>query len=379
MAGKLATALDDALRDVVERGIIIGADIAVVRNGVALYRKAWGWQDRELGRAMSSGAIFRYASLTKAIVSATALRLGECGVIALDAPVARYLPEFLPSLPSGERPVIRITHLLSHTAGLSYGFLQDPDGPYRRAGVSDGLDGPGISNEDNLRRIASVPLFYSPGSRWGYSVASDVLGAVIERVTQSDLASVVRALVTEPLRMYATSFQPDDRKRICTPYRDGDPVASRMADEENISVGSGVARFVPDRAWIPGTGYSGGAGLFGNVDDYVRFLETIRLGGAPILSRESTRLMTSSATGDLAVLPPGPGWGFGLGVAVLNDPTEAEVPHAVGTWHWSGAYGNCWFVDPVAELTVVLLTNTAFAGMAGNVPDVIRKIIYREL
>lgn len=378
MRTRLQNKLDDMFMSYVEQHILVGADIAVIHDGEQIYRRSWGWKDRENAVRMTSGSIFRYASLTKIIVSAVALRLNELRIINLDAPVTRYLPDFRPALLSGETPGITVRQLMTHMAGLTYGFLQEQDGSYRRAGVSDGLDGAGISNAENIRRISSLPLSYTPGERWGYSVATDVLGAVLEGATENDLETLVRHYVTRPLEMENTNFMPCGWEKVAIPYRDGTPTPVRMQADEWIAVGpESAAHFEPYRACAAGTGNSGGAGLFGTVDDYVRFLEAIRRRGNPILTAASVQELITNAVGSLNVTPPGPGWGFGLGVAVLLDPVLAHTPQAKGTWHWSGAYGNYWFVDPIRKLTVVMLTNTAFAGMAGEVPDNLRDCVYK--
>ena len=196
MRTRLQNKLDDMFMSYVEQRILVGADIAVIHDGEQIYRRSWGWKDRENAVRMTSGSIFRYASLTKIIVSAVALRLNELRIINLDAPVTRYLPDFRPALLSGETPGITVRQLMTHMAGLTYGFLQEQDGSYRRAGVSDGLDGAGISNAENIRRISSLPLSYTPGERWGYSVATDVLGAVLEGATENDLETLERSKKT---------------------------------------------------------------------------------------------------------------------------------------------------------------------------------------
>ncbi len=125
--------------------------------------------------------------MSKAIVAAAALALTERGKLSLDDPAARFLPDFRPRLKDGTTPDLLVRHLLTHTSGLTYGFVQRPDHPYHRAGVSDGMDQPGLSMEENLRRIASVPLEFAPGTAWGYSVSMDVLGAVIARANGTTL------------------------------------------------------------------------------------------------------------------------------------------------------------------------------------------------
>ena len=116
--------------------------------------------------------------------------------------------------------------------------------------------------------------------------------------------------------------------------------------------------------------------MVGTAPDFLAFLEALRMGGAPLLKPESVEALTTNAIGDLRVNAVGPGWGFGLGVAVLKDPELAESPESAGTWRWGGAYGHSWFVDPVRRLSVVALTNTAVAGMNGPYPEAIRDAVY---
>ena len=169
---------------------IVGAVVLASQDGKPVYRRAAGFIDRETARPMPADAIFRFSSLTKPIVAVAALALIDAGRAALDQPTTDWLPDFRPRLPDGSIPVITIGHLLTHTAGLSYGF-QEPRGAqrYLAAGVSDGLDQPGLDLAENLRRVTTVPLSFSPGAGWAYSVATDVLGDIVglERVHVPDL------------------------------------------------------------------------------------------------------------------------------------------------------------------------------------------------
>jgi CubicO group peptidase (beta-lactamase class C family) len=332
--------------------------------------------DREAGQPMREDTVFRLASMTKPIVSVAALSLVEKGRLALDAPVTRYLPGFQPKLPDGSTPVITIRQLMTHTAGLSYGFLQPPDGPYRRAGISDGLDQPGLAMEENLRRIASVPLSYPPGTGWGYSVATDVLGAVLEQAAGAPLPEITRQLVTAPLGMTHSGFAVADPGRLAKPYADATPRPERMRPEQQLPFGEGVISFAPGRVFDPASFPSGGAGMVGTAGDFLRLLESLRRGGAPVLSPDSVRLLTTNAVGDLPVQAAGPCWGFGLGVSVLLDPATAGTPQSAGTWQWGGVYGHSWFVDPAQRLTVVAMTNTAVEGMSGAFPRAVRDAVY---
>ena len=176
-----------------------------MQDGQLAHFKAYGQADREAGRAMQDDAIFRLASITKPIVTAAAMRMIELGKIALDTPVTDILPDFKPKLPDGSAPTITIRHLLTHTAGLSYDFLQPENGPYNTIKVSAGIDGD-ITMEENLGRMVQAGLTFPPGAMWLYSVAIDVLGAILAKVEGTDVEGVVQKYVTGPLQMKDTSF-----------------------------------------------------------------------------------------------------------------------------------------------------------------------------
>jgi CubicO group peptidase (beta-lactamase class C family) len=199
----------------------------------------------------------------------------------------------------------------------------------------------------------------------GYSLATDVLGGVIERVAGASLAEVVERTVTAPLNMRDTAFSVRDRSRLVTPYADATPQPIRMSDPHPLPFEGGAIRFSPSRILDPASYPSGGTGMAGTAPDVLVFLEALRRGGEGILRAETVRSMTTNVTGDLPTLL-GPGWRFGLGVAVLKDPAAAQSPQGAGTWSWGGVYGHHWFVDPVNALSVVVLTNTLVDG-AGEV------------
>lgn len=356
---------------------LVGAVLLVLEDGDIRFARAAGYADREAGRLLQQEAIFRLASLTKPIVSAAVLRLVEQGEIRLADPVTRYLPDFRPRLADGSEPVITLHHLLTHTAGLRYGFLQPADGPYLAAGISDGLDAPGRRFADNLARIAAIPLSYAPGTNWGYSVALDVLGAALEVATGDSLPVLIRRLVTGPLGMNDTAFSCRDEERLAVAYGDGPEAPIRLSGTAVIPfAGAAGIRVTPDRYADPDSFPSAGAGMLGTAGDFARFLEAIRGGGTPILEPESVAQMMRGQIGDLRVDIRDPGWSFGYGWAVLQDPLAAASPQHTGTIGWGGVYGHSWFVDPAARLTVIGLTNTAVAGMTGAFPLAVRDAIY---
>lgn len=173
-------ALDRAVDKALSEQRIVGCTVMLSENGRPVHIRSAGLADREAGVPMRPGTWMRYASISKPFTTVAALRLMDMGRLTAGDPVTRWLPGFTPAMPDGRRPVITIDQLMSHLAGLDYPFNQPPDGPYARAGVSDGIGDTGITLAENLRRIASVPLDRMPGTRWRYSVATDVLGAVIE-------------------------------------------------------------------------------------------------------------------------------------------------------------------------------------------------------
>ncbi|WP_437737467.1 serine hydrolase domain-containing protein [Sorangium sp. So ce1335] len=367
--------LDAVIDAATAEGRIVGTVVFVARDGEVVYRRAAGFVDREAGIRMREDAVFRLASMTKPVVSAAALALVDAGALGLDDPVTKWLPEFAPRLADGRPATITVRHLLTHTAGLNYTFGEPEGGPYHRARVSDGLDQPGLSLEENLARIAQAPLLFEPGTAWNYSLATDVLGGVVAKAGGAPLPDVVRRLVTGPLGI-DLAFTVADPQRLAIPYGDASPRPARMADPQAVSLGPAKVTFSPSRALDPRSYPSGGAGMVGTAADYVRFLEALRTGGGKILRPETAAAMTSNQIGKLRVPLLGEAWGFGFGVAVLTEPEQGAAPSAVGTWQWSGAYGHHFWVDPGAKLTVVVLTNTAFAGMVGEFPDAIRRAVH---
>jgi len=379
-----ATLIQNGLDAVLDKAIadreIVGGVLSVSLHGQRVYERAVGYADRESQQSTKLDTVFRWASLTKPLMAALTLALTERGVIALEDPVTRFLPEFLPRTADGKTPQITVRHLLTHTAGLTYKlFEKGSDGPYHRANVSDGMDQPGLSIQENLRRIVSAPLAYTPGTSWGYSVSTDVLGEYLARAAATPLPTLMRSLVTEPLGAIDSGFTvaKQDRPRLATAYGDGEHEPVRMGAHHLTAFGESTISYAPDRMFNPDSYPSGGGGMSGTAQDFMRFLEGMRTGGAPILSGASIAQLSTVKPGDFEVTIPG--WKWALGWPVLVDPTRTRTPQSPGSWLWGGVYGNSWFVDPRRELSVVLLTNTAVAGMVGALPDAIRDAIYRAL
>ncbi len=376
----LARRLDAVIDAAVSGDRLVGTVVVVARHGQIVYRRAAGLADREAAKPMQQDTIFRLASLSKSVVSVAAMRLVELGQLDLNASVTDWLPDFRPRLANGETPTITIRHLLTHTAGLTYGFREPPNSPYHQFVTSDGMDHSGVSLEDNLRRIASAPLTSPPGRVWQYSIATDVLGAVLQKAGGDTLPAVVQQLVGDPLEWRDTGFHVTETDRLAVPYADAAPSPVRMRGHTTLPHAlGGAVHFNPDRALDPTAYPSGGAGMVGTADEFCALLESLRVGrerGASVLLGDTIRQMTSPQIG-LRSASDGPGWGFGFGWAVLIDPELAATPQSLGTFHWNGAYGNSWFVDPIKELSVVALTNTTFEGMSGAFTTDLRDAVYR--
>lgn len=374
----LKSRLDCVIAQAIQSQRLIGAVVMVALHGEVVYHQAAGFADRESRQPMTENTLFRLASVSKPIVTTAAMTLITQGKLALDDNIETVLPQFRPVLPDGQPARITVRQLLSHTAGLSYRFFEpDENGPYARAGVSDGMDSSSISLAENLRRLSDVPLLYTPGTSWGYSLAVDVLGAVLEQVCKQPLAEVVKTQLTDPLSMHDTGFFAHDPARLATPYVSDVPQPHRLREGEKVAAFDNTVgiEYSPSRALDAQAYPSGGAGMVSSAADVLKMLEMLRLGGAPLISSALVDEMGRDQTRG-AELPESPGLGFGLGFSVLRDPQAAASPESTGTWRWGGAYGHSWFVDRTAGLSVVALTNTLYEGMSGAFVTELRDAVY---
>lgn len=375
--GSSANAIDGAIEQALREKRLVGAVVLVAQGGEIVYHRAAGMADREAGKPMALNTLFRLASVSKPIVSTVALALMAQGAMRLDDPITRWLPNFRPRLADGTTPLMTLRHLMTHTAGLSYRFFQPEGGFYARLGVSDGMDEASVSLQENVRRIACAPLLAPPGAAWRYSIATDVLGAAIEQASGLPLAQAVKKWVTGPLAMTDTDFLAVDPARLAAAYADhpGEPRRLRQPDRLPFIDGSAGFHLSPARALDPQAYASGGAGMVGSAEDFLRLLETLRQGGGQVLPAEWVTALTTNQIGDLP-MPFWPGRGFGLGITVLKDPVAAQTPESVGSWRMGGTYGHSWFVDPVRQLSVVAFTNTALEGMSGAFVGEICQAVY---
>lgn len=377
---ELKKELDPVIAAAVASEQIVGTSILVVQYGKTLFEYQGGWANREDKKPVTEQTLFRLASMTKPITSAATMALLEKGILELDAPITRWLPSFTPKTPDGRIANITLRHLLTHTSGLSYGFLTADNEPYHSAGVSDGLDETVLSLQENLQRLATVPLMFNPGNSWCYSLATDVLGAILEQACQQPLPQIIEQYITRPLGMKDTTFYVQEIDRLTNAYADsiepGGPARRMQAADQVLVTDFGPIHYAPGRITNKQAYPSGGAGMVGTARDYLRFLEAIRRGGAPILKPASVKLLTEDAVKDFAVDTLGPGCGFGMGFGVIRDSETAATPRFAGSYGWDGAYGTSMFVDPEIGLSVIMLTNTAFAR---EFPISVTRAIYNAL
>ncbi len=363
--------LDHVLEQYVTDSKLPGWSLLVSRNGSVAHRSLGGLRDVEAGEPVRDDTIFRIYSMTKPITSVAVMMLFEQGAFELTDPVSKFLPEFADVRVwdggSDLRPVtvpatepIRIWHLLTHTSGLTYGFhhAHPVDALYRKAGYEWGAPRD-VDLAGAVRAYASMPLLFQPGREWNYSVATDVLGRLVEVVAKAPLDEALHAMVLEPLGMRDTFFRlPDDRRdRLAALYlpKPGGGLV------RNDTMGEGVVN-----PWW----FSGGGGLSSTVDDYHRFTQFLlgrgELDGTRLLGDRTARYMTRNhlpggvdlkAFGrPLFAESPFDGVGFGLGFAVNLDPVATHTLGSAGEFNWGGAASTSFWVDPAEDLTVVFMT-----------------------
>ncbi len=374
----LAQRIEAVNQQAIAEGRIVGSVVLVARQGTTIYAGASGYADLERQRPMQRTTQFRLSSVSKPYITLAAMRMLEQQRLSLDDTVSRWLPWFTPALADGRRPAITLRHLLTHTAGLDYRFKQPANGVYRRLGIRDGMENSSLTLEQNLRLLADAPLQAEPGGEFRYSLAIDVLGAVLEQVAAEPLLAVFEQWVGQPLGLNNTGFYAPEANNLATAYYNAEPQPAAMYDGFLLRLPEPFGfdvEFAPSRALDRRAYPSAGAGMVGDADDVLRLVETLREGMDGVLLPATAALMHQPHVGAEAEIQ-GPGWGFGFGGAVLVDAALAATPQNNGTLQWGGVYGHSWFCDPLAQLSVVALTNTAIEGMSGLYPQQIRDAVY---
>lgn len=367
----------------VRDGKLPGANLMISRQGQVVLKASIGFADRESQTALSFDHLFRLYSMTKPVASVLALQQIEAGLYELDTPVGRFLPEYSEPLvfdPEGRaresRARMTIRHLLTHTAGFSAVWNEDAVAElYRERGVVEHLpneyENAPASLADFYLRVSPLPLLHDPGARRTYGVSNDVQGVLVERAAGSDLASILRSGLLGPLGMRDTSF--------CVSGHDLDRFASLYAYGEDgglnrVEKGHETAYECP----VALASLSGG--LVGAISDYWRFAEALHRGGvldqARILSRESVELLFAPQPdvdeGDSWI--PGAEWGLGL--AIVTDPSKSERTEVKDNVYWSGAANTSFWIDPSNELVALIFTQVRGSHPGFSIQTDFRNRVY---
>lgn len=363
----------------IAEGALPGALTLIWRHGEIAHKSLLGAIDLARGTAMREDAIFRLYSMTKPVTVVALLMLLEEGRIGLDDPIARFIPGFADlKLADGRVPdrAITVLDLLRHTAGFTYGFHNRTpiDAAYRAQKIAE-MDTEG-GLPAMIAQMEKLPLEYSPGDRWIYSVATDIAGYLVELISGRPYADFVRENILGPLGMRDTDFHvpeaKQDRFAACYMFRDS---KLDLFDDSRKST-----FFAPPKL------QSGGGGLVGTAADYLRFCRMLlgkgSLDGVQLLSPKTVALMTVNhlpGGREIADLSPAAdafnetgyrGIGFGLGVAVTLDPARVGIPGTAGEFSWGGMASTTFFVDPVED--------TIFLFMTQVITDTVRRVRLRR-
>jgi CubicO group peptidase (beta-lactamase class C family) len=350
------------LRTDSEKGQIPGAVLLVARQGKIALFESVGVLDPKSKAPMTKDAIFRIYSMSKPITSVAIMTLVEDGKIALGDPVAKYIPQIAEMQVGVEKPgadgkptlelvpprrQMTLQDLLRHTSGLTYGIFGDT--LVKKQWLNAKLFEGDPTNAEFVNRLVKLPLASHPGTMWDYSHSTDVLGRIIEIVSNRSLYEFEKERILDPLGMKDTAFDVTDKAK-----------QSRIAEAfpNDVTIGADTTFFDPR---VPQRWQSGGGGMVGTVIDYARFCQMLLNGGTldgkRILGPKTVAYMTADHL-DGTIAPgalylPGAGFGFGLGFAVRREPGVANVQGSAGEFNWGGAGGTYFWVDPKEDLFVV--------------------------
>ncbi|WP_421936991.1 serine hydrolase domain-containing protein [Phenylobacterium sp.] len=347
------------------------AQFLLARNGEVVHQTILGGQDPERGVKLAEDTVYRIYSMTKPVTSVALMQLVEEGAVALDDPVARHIPEWkdLGVFSAGTGPYLttppsrpmQVVDLLRHTSGLTYGFQNrtNVDAAYRRLKL-EAMHGE-HDLEAMIDMLAKLPLEFSPGEAWNYSVATDVCGYLVQKLSGKPLDRALQERIFDPLKMVDTGFhvRDDQRSRFAACYDAVPGGKLKLQDDAQKSPYLAPPRLL-----------SGGGGLVGTAADYMRFATMLvnggELDGARILAPKTIELMASNhlpGGKDLTELSrslfsesTNAGVGFGLGFATVFDPPQTLIPCSYGEFYWGGAASTAFWVDPVEQVTAVFMT-----------------------
>lgn len=354
-------------RRYVDEGKFPGTDVLVAHRGEIVYRDVYGMADIEAGRKAEPDTIYRLYSMTKPIVSIALMQLVETGDVLLENPVSRYIPAFAQTrvyasggpddyqtVPAEREPTVH--DMLTHLSGLTYGFQTDPVAAiYRAHGMDFGFRDMDLAQTCDL--LASLPLLFSPGTRWNYGASSDVVGRIVEIVSGLPLDEYFDEHIFRPLGMTDTAFW--------VPAEKADRFAQCYVRQPDRSLSPFPGAYLAKPRMLSGSG-----GLVGTTDDYHRFCTALlnggELDGARIIGRKTLEYMrlnhlpggrTLNELGQSTFAETAmDGMGFGLGFGVVLDAAANQSLASAGEYMWGGAASTAFWIDPVEEVSVVFCT-----------------------
>jgi len=368
MSEERLAAIDHMLTQSIEKNQIPGVVALIARNGKIVYYKAFGMAANETKRNLKRDDIFRIASQTKAITATAVMILWEEGKFRLDDPISKYIPEFknaqiLDSLiridttyfTSPAKNQITIRHLLTHTSGIGYGFIDNEEFRkiYQKAGIIDAFTTKPVTIEENIKKLAKLPLHHNPGEKFTYSEGLDVLGYLIEILSGKPFDEFLQERIFEPLGMNDTYFYLPDSK------------SSRLVPVQTIKDGKWVRytnSYYDTDYPIKGskTFFSGGAGLSSTAKDYATFLQMYlnngELNGVRLLSRTTVQVIMANQIGDLL---GGSGADYGLAFGIINQEGQNMGGRGSnGTFNWGGYFNTQYYADPEENIVGILMKQT---------------------
>ena len=392
MDSKRLSRVTQAMQDLVDRGLLVGAVTLAARDNKVMHFESVGYRDKEAGAAMTNDALFRIYSMTKPITGVALMILYEEGKFKLSDPVEQHIPEmkdlrvYVGTNPDGSMITEEANHkmtireLMSHTGGLSYGiFSQSPvDSAYIEAGIgaaaAAGILEPNETSKDFVVKLGQIPLKHQPGSQWEYSVSVDVQGYLVEVLSGQKFGDFLEERIFEPLDMRDTGFH---------------------VPEEKLSRFAQMYGYGPDGELIPGEMFpgadfttapafeAGGSGLVSTAMDYMRFSQMMlnggELDGVRILAPLTVDLMHRDQTpkGMAESSLDRQGTAFGLDFAIVQDPVEAEN-YSKGEYYWGGAAGTWFWIDPVEDIVFVGMIQVAGA-LTPDVRGTSRRLLYQSI
>jgi CubicO group peptidase (beta-lactamase class C family) len=377
--------LHSAMQELVDDGSLSGITTLVARHGKIVDFQTFGHADIEAGTPMREDAIFRIYSMSKPITGVALMMLYEEGKFRLSDPVARHIPEFRglqvaaswgpggPVLEDPDHPMT-IRELMSHTAGLAYGI--GAPGPVDSLYAAEGVLSKDQTLADMIDKLGAMPLRHQPGSRWYYSIATDVQGYLVEVLSGQPFDEFLRERIFDPLRMTDTGFHvpEEDHGRFVQYYRYG-------AEGELVPTADASAPAGSRPYYDPTTFFSGGGGLVSTTMDYVRFCQMLlnggELDGVRILSPTTVALMTQNQM-PRSNPEMSPGMGFGLDFQVVLDGIGQEY-RSVGEYSWGGAAGTWFWIDPVEDLAFVGMIQQTGDPRRPPMPAIARQLTYQAI